>query len=331
MQAAERVARLEIVLKPSHVYREAFPGETMNIILVSENLSKARTIHLNGMHVAVGALSFFVIALFFAGVLNVFALRYAAQIKSPLLKPLVAPFVEEESARTESYLRDQLSAMAAKVGQMQAQLLRLDVLGERIASLGGFRPHEFKFSQRAEDASGPALQESVSVSTLNQRLDTLSDQVEDRGDKLGFLESLFVRSKAKRQLLVSVLPVEGGLYTSNFGWRIDPFTGSKSMHEGVDFLAEPGTPVLAAAAGVVVYAEHHTQYGNMVDIDHGNNLITRYAHMRKTNVKAGDVVQRGSTIGEVGSSGRATGPHLHFEVRENGVAQHPARFLQLPG
>jgi len=310
-----------------------YPGETMNIILVSENLSKARTIHLNGLHVAAAGFSLFVVSFFLAGALNVFALRYAAENKSPLLKPLVAPFVAEESERSQSYLRDQLSAMATKVGQMQAQLLRLDVIGDRIAKLGGFRPHEFLFSQPVAPAGSPAAPVSgaVSVVSLNQQLDTLADQVEDRGDKLGFLESLFTRSKARRQLLPSSLPIEGGLYTSNFGSRTDPFTGMQTMHEGVDFLAEAGTPIRAAAAGVVVYADYHPQYGNMVDIDHGNNLVTRYAHMRKMSVRAGDVAQRGTLIGEVGSSGRATGPHLHFEVRENGAAQDPARFLQMPG
>lgn len=303
----------------------------MNIILVSENLSK-RAIHLNGVHIVLVAMLFFAISFVFAGVLNVFALRYAAETKSPLLRPLVAPFLQEESERSQSYLQDQLSAMAARVGQMQAELLRLDVLGDRIARLGGFRPHEFFFGQRAGPESDVStLSKYASVTDLNRRIETLADQVEDRGDKLGFLESLFTRSKAKRQLVPSVLPIEGGLYTSNFGWRTDPFTGSKALHEGVDFLAEAGTPILATAAGVVVYADHHAQYGNMVDIDHGNRLVTRYAHMRKMSVKAGDVVQRGALIGEVGSSGRATGPHLHFEVRENGVAQHPAHFLQMPG
>jgi len=302
----------------------------MNIILVSENLSTARTIHMNGLHILLAALAFFAVSFVFAGVLNVFALRYAAEMKSPLLKPLVAPFLQEESERSQSYLRDQLNAMAAKVGEMQAQLLRLDVLGDRLARLGGFRPQELLFGTQG-GALSTTPSDPASVFDLNQQIATLSNEVEDRGDKLGFLESLFTRSKAKRQLILSVLPIEGGLYTSNFGWRTDPFTGTKSMHEGVDFLAEPGTQILAAAAGVVVYADHHPQYGNMIDIDHGNNLVSRYAHARALNVKAGDVVQRGAIIGDVGSSGRATGPHLHFEVRENGVAQHPARFLQMPG
>jgi len=305
----------------------------MNIILVSENLSTARSIHLNGLHIVLAGGSFLAVSLLLAGALNVFALRYAAEARSPLLKPLVASFVQEETERSQSSLRDQLHAMASKIGELQAQLLRLDVLGERLAKVGGFRPQELLFGHSPGKAApvAPASPEAASASDLSRQIETLANEVQDRGDQLGFLESLFARSRARRQLLPSVLPIEGGLYTSNFGWRSDPFNGTKSMHAGVDFLADPGTPILAAAAGLVVYADQHAQYGNMIEIDHGNNLTTRYAHARKIGVKAGDIVQRGALIGEVGSTGRATGPHLHFEVRENGVAQHPGRFLKMPG
>lgn len=309
----------------------------MNIILVSENLATARTIHFSGLHIVLLAAAFFLAAFALAALLNILALRHAAEVKSPLLKSLIAPFLQErlqeKSQRSESYLRGQLSAMAAKVGQMQAQLLRLDVLGERLARIGGFRPQEFLFGQQLGQGGAPSsiAAESMSMHEIDRQLEVLSRQVEDRSDQLGFLESLFGFSRAKQQLIPSVMPIDGGLYTSNFGWRIDPFNGTKAYHEGVDFLAEQGTSILAAAGGVVVYAEYHPQYGNMVDIDHGNGFVTRYAHARKLKVKVGDVVQRGAKIGDVGMTGRATGPHLHFEVRENGIAQHPSRFLQMPG
>ena len=116
-----------------------------------------------------------------------------------------------------------------------------------------------------------------------------------------------------------MLPVQGGWYSSNYGWRIDPFNGQRAFHEGIDVIAEQGTPVHAAAGGVVVYADFHPQYGNMIEIDHGNDLITRYAHASKRLVKVGDLVLRGGKIAEVGSTGRATGTHLHFEVRQRGA------------
>jgi murein DD-endopeptidase MepM/ murein hydrolase activator NlpD len=122
--------------------------------------------------------------------------------------------------------------------------------------------------------------------------------------------------------------VEASWSASSFGWRIDPITGMQAMHEGVDFIADSRTPIVAAAGGIVTAAEFHHQYGNLIEIDHGNDFTTRYAHASRLLVKAGDVVQRGRRIAEVGATGRATGPHLHFEVRYKGVAQNPTRFLQ---
>jgi murein DD-endopeptidase MepM/ murein hydrolase activator NlpD len=124
-----------------------------------------------------------------------------------------------------------------------------------------------------------------------------------------------------------MLPVNAPFNASGFGWRIDPFTGQQAMHEGIDFITDVGTPVVAAAGGVVQFAGFHPQYGLMVDIDHGNELVTRYAHLSRVAVKEGDIVQRGRRIADSGNTGRSTGPHLHFEVRFRGTPQNPARFL----
>jgi murein DD-endopeptidase MepM/ murein hydrolase activator NlpD len=134
-------------------------------------------------------------------------------------------------------------------------------------------------------------------------------------------------ARVKRTLTPTALPVHGAWNASGFGWRIDPITGQLALHEGVDFIAEAGTPIYAAAAGVVVTAAYHPAYGNMVEVDHGGDLLTRYAHASKLAVKPGQLVKRGEMIAEVGSTGRSTGSHLHFEVRHRGVAQNPARFL----
>jgi murein DD-endopeptidase MepM/ murein hydrolase activator NlpD len=144
---------------------------------------------------------------------------------------------------------------------------------------------------------------------------------------LGVLEAQLFEQAVKKKLLPTMLPVSAPFNASGFGMRIDPFTGQHAMHEGIDFLAELGSPIVAAASGVVIFAGFHPQYGNMVDVDHGNDLVTRYAHASKLYVKEGDIVQRGRKIAEVGSTGRSTGPHLHFEVRFKGVAQNPARFV----
>ena len=148
---------------------------------------------------------------------------------------------------------------------------------------------------------------------------------------MGIIESIVSMDFARRTFVPSGLPVSAGQFSSNFGWRIDPFTGRNTFHDGVDFFAEPGTPIVAAASGVVTVSEFHAQYGNMVEIDHGNDLVTRYAHASLLHVRVGDVVRRGHRIADVGSTGRSTGPHLHFEVRHRGLAQNPNRFLKTTG
>ena len=166
------------------------------------------------------------------------------------------------------------------------------------------------------------------VPEFTELLEKLSRQVDERSDQLGVLEALLVQTSVNRKFLPTLAPIVDGWYSSNFGYRIDPFNGQNSFHEGIDFPAEPGTPIVAAASGKVVTAEVHPQYGKMLEIDHGNGLVSRYAHTSQMLVKEGDFVMRGQRVATVGSTGRSTGPHLHFEVRLNGVPQNPARFLQ---
>ena len=166
------------------------------------------------------------------------------------------------------------------------------------------------------------------MAEFGRQLDQLSRQMENRTDSLGILESQLFDAKVKKKLMPTIPPVDAAYLASSFGWRIDPFNGMLAMHEGLDFPVDIGTPVFAAAGGVVVYSGAHPQYGNLVEIDHGNDFTTRYAHLSRLLVKEGEVVQRGAKIAESGATGRATGPHLHFEVRYRGVSQNPIRFLQ---
>jgi len=265
--------------------------------------------------------------------LQYLTLRYAPRLNSALLNTLIMSAQHEQNQRADSYLRENLSALASKLGQMQAQLLRLDTLGERLAKTAGFKPQDFMFDQAPGRGGAVSTLPTydLSLGDINRQVDLLTWQMDDRTEKLGILDSLMIVDSAKKKLLPSILPVEGGWYSSNFGWRIDPFNGARAFHEGMDFMAETGTEAHAAAGGVVAFADFHPQYGNMIEIDHGNGLITRYAHLSKRLVKVGDVVLSGGTIGQVGSTGRATGPHLHFEVRQNGAPLNPVRFLRLPG
>ena len=158
-------------------------------------------------------------------------------------------------------------------------------------------------------------------------MEQLDRNTGSRVDWLTVVESRLFDQKILRTMVPTEEPVKRGQVGSPFGFRIDPITGRSAMHTGLDFPADTGTPILAAAGGVVVVQETHPAYGNMVEIDHGNDLITRYAHSSRVLVKKGDIVKRGQKIAEVGSTGRSTGPHLHFEVWVSGVVQDPRRFL----
>jgi murein DD-endopeptidase MepM/ murein hydrolase activator NlpD len=301
----------------------------LNIILVSGRSAQARTVTLSSRHLAgLGA------GLVLTFIVTACVIHFAIQRLLPQLPFLQGrlPSLQQVRQQDESYMRDNLNAMARRVGELQAQLLRLDTLGERLAKLSGMKPQEFQFNEPPGRGGAPSSVPSrdLSLSDLSTQVDLLTRQLDDRGDKLSVLESLFTLESARNKLIPTMMPVLGGAYNSNFGWRIDPFTGRHSYHEGIDFAGGEGAPILAAAGGVVVYAEHHSQYGNMVEIEHGNELITRYAHASRMHVKVGDMVLRGARIADVGRTGRTTGAHLHFEVLQRGVAVDPAQFLQLP-
>ncbi len=262
--------------------------------------------------------------------LNYLSLRYVDKINSSSFRSFVMNLQEEEYKKNQQYMRDNLNAMAIKMGQMQAQLLRLDSVGERLAELSGIDTQEFLFNQMP--GQGGALStlplQDISFGEFDNKVQHLSRTIDDRMSKLETLDSLIRQDRLKKKMLPSLMPVNVKWYSSSFGARIDPFTGKKAYHDGVDFVAEFGSPIIAAAGGVVVYSDLHPQYGNMIAVDHGNNLVSRYAHASKRLVKLGQVVMQGEKIAEVGNTGRSTGPHLHFEVRHKGLPQNPFRFLK---
>jgi len=307
----------------------------LHIILVSSRSARSHSFTVSRAQFALAACGVFSAALVLAMVLNYFSLRYAVANDHPLVRPLVAALKAEESQRVQAYVRDGLRAMAGKMGELQARLARLDALGSRLSKSAGLKGEDFAFDVAVPGRGGAdvdAPQREWSLRQIGAELDRLTGHVEDRSDKLQFLESAIVEQSAQALITPGKSPILGVAYfSSSYGWRVDPFTGLNTFHEGMDFPAHTGEPILAAGGGVVVYADRHPQYGNMVEIDHGNDLVTRYAHASKLIAKVGDVVLQGSKIAEVGNTGRSTGPHLHFEVRHRGVAQNPARFLRRPG
>ncbi len=332
LEARRRV--LQEVIQSLGVHWQPFEGGRVNIIIVSDKLAQAKTITLGPRTLAVAAVVWVIIPLVFGGVLFDLALNYGVDIQNPYLRSLVLDIQQRQLARSHADLQANLDAMAVKVGQMQAQVTRLDALGDRLVKLSGVNRQEFRFDQLpgrggAENAED---QRGLSRRALEHQIEELSRQVEERADRLTVLEAMLMQRHLSKVSLPSRVPVTSGWYSSNFGWRIDPFTGRQAYHEGVDFTADVGTPVHAAAGGVVITAEfNNSGYGYLVEVDHGNGLVSRYAHLSKMLVKPGDIVLRGQKIAQVGSTGRSTGPHLHFEVRHHGSPQNPANYLQFQG
>lgn len=300
----------------------------MQIIVVDRRFSRARTYTLD-KRVLLAAASGLLAAVLLAVVgLYAITFRVAAEIRMPVIHDVVAFIMRDEVARNEKFVRDNVTAMARKLGEMQAQLMRLDALGERVSKMSGIRPEEFNFKELpGRGGAEPAGARALSLTELQNEMERIARGVESRVDYMDVIESELMSAQVRRALLPQNAPVSEGFVGSGYGMRTDPFTGQVAMHAGVDFAAPLGTPIYAAAGGVVASAEMNPVYGNKVEIDHGNGLSTLYAHASRLSVKTGDIVKRGQKVAEVGSTGRSTGPHLHFEVHVKGVPQNPSKFL----
>ncbi|MBI1942580.1 MAG: M23 family metallopeptidase [Betaproteobacteria bacterium] len=302
----------------------------MQIIVISDRLAKARSLTLSARHMLASIGLALLVLVGLTAALYWLSLRFAAEVKIPLIHQLVLAAQRGETERSREFMQQNLNVMAVRIGEMQAQLTRLDALGERLSALAGMRPQELRLSEAPGLGGAQSMTippQNLTLEQFNEKVSLLSRQMENRTDLLGLLEAQLFEQAVKKKAMPTMMPVTAPFNASGFGMRIDPITGQQAMHEGIDFLADTGTPVVAAAGGVVQFAGFHPQYGNMIDIDHGNDLVTRYAHLSKVMVKEGDVLQRGRRIADSGSTGRSTGPHLHFEVRFRGAAQNPTRFL----
>jgi murein DD-endopeptidase MepM/ murein hydrolase activator NlpD len=301
----------------------------MQIILLHPRMTQARSITLTPRHIALFAFAFLLAVLLAAGMLYYLTLKSVAAWPLSLLRDMPAT-AASQAPRPDPQVRQNLALMATRVGDLQAQLVRLDALGVRVQGLAGVRPEEFNFREKpgrggADPSSLPTRE--LGVQEFEHMLDALARDIEHRADYLNVVESALMRDRVQARLLPTSQPVAVGFNASSFGWRLDPFTGRSTFHEGVDFAAPTGTPVAAAAGGVVVTSEYHHQFGNMLEVDHGNGIVTRYAHASRLLVRVGDIVRRGQHIADIGSTGRSTGAHLHFEVLVMGVQQDPSKFL----
>ena len=298
----------------------------MQIIGVDKRLARALTLSITRRHALAASITLALGVLLLSGAFSFLTVRAASAFRIPILSDLVSFVSRDEMERKDQFVRDNVSALARKLGEVQAQLLRLDAVGERVGKAAGIRPEEFRFAQLP--GRGGALQsDPMTLRELDVALKHLSVSVDQRADYMSVIEAELRAQQVRQALLPRSKPLSDGFIGSGFGWRSDPFSGEMSHHSGIDFAAPTGTPIHAAAGGVVVLAEYHPVWGNIVEVDHGNSLLSRYAHASRLNVAAGDIVKRGQKLAEVGSTGRSTGSHLHFEVHHQGVAQNPAKFL----
>ncbi len=223
----------------------------------------------------------------------------------------------------------ELQALTVRMAQLQARLIRLDALGERVLSVAKLDQNEFDFSVPPA-LGGPDIEgqgEAYGSPDFIQELDRLAQQIEDREQQLDIMAGLLVNRQLQDELSVAGRPVVKGWMSSKYGNRIDPFNGRRAWHNGVDFAGKLGSEVVAVASGVVTWSDKRSGYGLMVEINHGGGYVTRYAHCRDNLVSVGDIVKKGQAIALMGSSGRSTGPHVHFEVYKNGKPENPAAYI----
>ncbi len=307
----------------------------MNVILIPSRLGKGR-------HVSLSARQVWLLSAVLLGVLPVFFGVLSYHIQSLLSAPallrepaylqrqeqlLIAERQALEAARRNA--ETHLNALAQRVGHLQAQLLRLNALGGRLVQRAGLDKREFNFAEEPA-VGGPEAAQALrtTVPDFLQALDTLSRQLEVKSERLQLVETVLLDRQLQAAVSPLGWPVDGGWVSSGFGLRADPFTGQRMMHEGVDIANRMGSTIYAVGGGVVSYAGPKAGYGLLVEINHGNGQSTRYAHAKSLLVKEGDKVAKGQAIALVGSSGRSTGAHVHFEVLYNGHAINPQGYLR---
>ncbi|NKN32369.1 M23 family metallopeptidase [Marichromatium bheemlicum] len=252
----------------------------------------------------------------------------AGQSLTPPAPPAPAVTTASPVAIAPAPSTTEINALAARLGEMQAELLRLNALGARLVQMSGLDPEEFDFD-RPPPQGGPAegTVRDYTIKELVSELGSVANLIDDRQRKLGVLEDVVMERGLQAQALPTNWPVKSGYITSNFGYRVHPTRKVRLFHSGVDFASPRGTPIAAAADGVVTFSGRRNGYGRVVDIRHVDGLVTRYAHNSKNLVEEGQLVRKGQKIATVGSSGVATGPHVHFEVLKDGEPVDPMGYL----
>ncbi|WP_414673953.1 M23 family metallopeptidase [Marinobacter sp. UBA3607] len=308
----------------------------MNVIFVGKRHGQSKAVALNGGVLA--GLIFLVLALILAAGWAGYQVAVTkAAAEQPTESELVAEWrskLEQQKAqlaRVREDVQQQVDALTLRLGQIQGRMLRLDALGQRFMESGLVVSDEFNFDQPPA-VGGPEelglAGDSYSAPELTEMIFQLERQLEDREKQLRLLDKVSSRQKLEDERYVQGRPITWGWLSSKYGYRSDPFTGKRTWHGGVDLAGKDGSDIIAVASGVVTWAGERYGYGNLVEVDHGDGLVTRYAHAKTVKVKIGDVVQKGQVVALMGSTGRSTGPHVHFEVIRNGKTEDPVKYIQ---
>ncbi|WP_221799208.1 M23 family metallopeptidase [Oceanobacter mangrovi] len=234
---------------------------------------------------------------------------------------------KQEIEKIRQQTDHELQALTVKLAELQSRLMRLDALGERLVDVADLSSDEFDFSMAPALGGPAALGDAYQAPEIRSVLNDLADRIIQREQQLEVLDDLMAERRLNADTFVSGRPITKGWMSSRYGRRTDPFTGQLAWHAGVDFAGKLGSDVVAVASGVVTWSGDRYGYGKMVEINHGNGYKTRYAHCQELKVKVGDIVRKGDIVAAMGSSGRSTGPHVHFEVYKNGRTVDPAAYL----
>lgn len=302
----------------------------MKFIIIDNHSGKHRSFNANAISLALALVGLLSVPLIIGTAAYYYGLGEAGlnnELVSKWREVLRIQQREVDEAKTDA--RGSLEAGATRLANLQARIVRLDALGERLISVAKLNEGEFDFSQ--PPALGGPLNEAQDLNNdvpdYMKRLGKLSEEIESREQQLSILETLLVSRKIQSDLFIAGRPVEKGWMSSRFGARIDPITGKRAWHTGVDFAGKEGSNIIAVAAGVVVYSGSRSGYGEVVEINHGSGFTTLYGHHKKNLVKVGDIVKKGQVVGLMGSSGRSTGPHVHFEVYKHGRIVDPSSYI----
>ena len=306
----------------------------MNVVIFGKGFGKPRQISLSGLTataIAALTISGFCGAAFVAGF--VYSVNNGSGVSLETTAVLNEELDEQRAAilATRQATEDTLNALALRIGQMNARVIRLDALGRRLTEMADIDDGEFNFDETPA-LGGPEEPDpaggTVSVPEVLTAMQDLSQQLDSREAQLGVLESVILNQNLNDRVYPQGRPVKSGFMSSYFGRRTDPFTGKPASHRGVDFAGKEGAEILAVADGVVTWSSKRYGYGQMVEINHGNGYATRYAHNSENLVAVGEEVRKGQTVALMGDTGRATGPNLHFEVLHKGQRVNPVSFIR---